>query len=122
MAWMDLASAASPEAERKRRNMNEEKLAAISKESEEKMQRLKNAKAEELLEAAILHYSSQEHFDRTLFHTVQSYPNCEKWLRFGFALAQPGGWEKLASEWLEVYRSRVAFETRDYESLAEEHE
>ena len=54
---------------------------------------LETATPEQLLEAAIWFYE-------------QNNPEAEKWLRLGFALAQPGGWEHIAPYWLQKSKER----------------
>ena len=48
---------------------------------------LKAATPEQILEAAVWFYE-------------QNNLEAENWLRLGFALAQPGGWERVAPYWL----------------------
>ena len=58
---------------------------------------LETATSEELLEAVVWFWQRDN-------------PDCERWLRLGFAIAQPGGWRQIAPVWLQAY---VAIKERD---------
>lgn len=51
---------------------------------------LETADPKELLEAVILFWKEDN-------------PDCERWLRLGFAIAQPEGWMQIAPAWLRDY-------------------
>lgn len=57
------------------------------KTENESYKNLVDATPEELLEAAINFY-------------IKHNPDCERWLRLGFALAQLDGWQQVAPAWL----------------------
>ena len=64
----------------------------MTQEMNECRDELKSATPEDLLEAAIMFYAN-------------SNPESERWLRLGFALAQPCGWENIAPAWLRDLKS-----------------
>lgn len=66
---------------------------------------LRNATPEELLEALIWYY-------RETFESPAASERMILFLRLGFTLAQPGGWEHVAPMWLRESRKLAALDTK----------